>query len=250
MSNPWLSNLVQIILTTLPITTVALLNPEVIAVVGSDIAALVPDGAVSIETRTEQAQRGDAPSIRGGLAAYAPRGPSWESNFHPRRDSAPFPGASLRRDLMSDHRRAGVGQHRQGDMLLPALPAPHLVLIQPHLSLGLLKALLYGPPGPGRLRHFLQGSPRRAVAHVVSQPLWSGHAAPSQQLATSARLPQTPYFHGGPVVHSGSLGPVSSAAPGPAATLVLRRPAGLVHHQYPVSVPQVLYCVAPQVTMD
>ena len=47
-------------------TTVALLNSAAIDVVGSDIAGLVPDGVVSIETRTEQAQRGDSPSIRGG----------------------------------------------------------------------------------------------------------------------------------------------------------------------------------------
>ena len=47
-------------------TTVALFYPAVIAVVGSDIAGLVPDGVCSIETRTGQAQRGDSPSIRAG----------------------------------------------------------------------------------------------------------------------------------------------------------------------------------------
>ena len=47
-------------------TTVALLNLAVIAVVGSGIAGLVPDGVVSTATRTEQAQQCDSPSIRGG----------------------------------------------------------------------------------------------------------------------------------------------------------------------------------------
>ena len=47
-------------------TTVALLVPVVTAAVGSDIAGLGPDGAVSTETRTEQAQLGDWPSIQGG----------------------------------------------------------------------------------------------------------------------------------------------------------------------------------------
>ena len=47
-------------------TTVALLNSAAIDFVGSGIAGLVPDGVVSIETRTEPAQRGDSPSIRGG----------------------------------------------------------------------------------------------------------------------------------------------------------------------------------------
>ena len=47
-------------------TTVALLNPAVIAVAGSGIAVPVPDGAVSTETITEQAQWDDSPSIPSG----------------------------------------------------------------------------------------------------------------------------------------------------------------------------------------
>ncbi len=49
-----------------PNTTVALLNPAVTAVVGSGIAVPVPDGAVSTETITEQAQWDDSPSIPSG----------------------------------------------------------------------------------------------------------------------------------------------------------------------------------------
>ena len=47
-------------------TTVALLNPAVIAVAGSGIAVPVPDGAVSTETITEQAQWDDSRSIPSG----------------------------------------------------------------------------------------------------------------------------------------------------------------------------------------
>ena len=47
-------------------TTVALLNPAVTAVAGSGIAVPVPDGAVSTETITEQAQWDDSPSIPSG----------------------------------------------------------------------------------------------------------------------------------------------------------------------------------------
>ena len=47
-------------------TTVALLNPAVIAVAGSGIAVPVPDGAVSTETIAEQVQWDDSPSIPGG----------------------------------------------------------------------------------------------------------------------------------------------------------------------------------------
>ena len=49
-----------------PSTTVALLNPAVTAVAGSGIAVPVPDGAVSTETITEQAQWDDYPSIPSG----------------------------------------------------------------------------------------------------------------------------------------------------------------------------------------
>ncbi len=49
-----------------PNTTVALLNPAVTAVASSGIAVPVPDGAVSTETITEQAQWDDSPSIPSG----------------------------------------------------------------------------------------------------------------------------------------------------------------------------------------
>ena len=49
-----------------PCTTVALLNPAVTAVAGSGIAVPVPDGAVSTETITEQAQWDDSRSIPSG----------------------------------------------------------------------------------------------------------------------------------------------------------------------------------------
>ena len=70
---------------------------------------------------------------------------------------------------MSDYCQIGVGQHRQGDVPVPAVPPPHLVLVQSHLPLGLLKTLLYGPAPPGHSHQFRQGRLRRAVADVIGQ---------------------------------------------------------------------------------
>ena len=47
-------------------TTVALLMPIVIVVVGSDIVGPESDDVVATETRTEQVQQGDSPSIPAG----------------------------------------------------------------------------------------------------------------------------------------------------------------------------------------
>ena len=47
-------------------TTVALLNSAVIAVVGSDISGLVPDGVFATETRREQSRESNSPSIPSG----------------------------------------------------------------------------------------------------------------------------------------------------------------------------------------
>ena len=57
---------VDLVIWTGSSTTVALLNPAVTAVAGSGIAVPVPDGAVSTETITEQAQWDDSRSIPSG----------------------------------------------------------------------------------------------------------------------------------------------------------------------------------------
>src|SRR5215207_7642774 len=50
-----------------------------------------------------------------------------------------------------------VGEQREGDVTIPAVPAPHLVVGQSHLSFGLLKADLHPPPSAaGRLRPRLE----------------------------------------------------------------------------------------------
>ena len=70
-----------------------------------------------------------SPSIPSVSATVAPPGQSRESVFR-RGRSGPFFSSFHR--LIPDHRQIGEGQHRQGDVPVPAIPPPHLVLVQAH----------------------------------------------------------------------------------------------------------------------
>src|SRR5262249_32116067 len=52
------------------------------------------------------------------------------------------------------HRQIGIRQQRQRDVTVPCLPAPHLVLVQPHFPFGPLEPALDRPAGPGNPRQF------------------------------------------------------------------------------------------------
>ena len=54
----------------------------------------------------------------------------------------------------------GQRPHREGEMTLPAGPAPHCILIQAHCALGLLQAARDGPAAPSHPHDLL---PRRRV---------------------------------------------------------------------------------------
>src|ERR671910_137260 len=105
------------------------------------------------------------------------------------------------------HRRQeGERQHRQGDVPVPAVPAAHLVAVQPDLLLGRLEALLdrpapIRPPGwwrPGRTRR-----------SRPSRPAWRACGAP----AASGRLLQAEQPEPRPVVQTLALRPGAQAAP-------------------------------------
>ena len=84
------------------------------------------------------------------------------------------------------HRRQdGMGQQRQGDMPVPARPAPHLVVGQPDLLLGRLEAALHRPAGPGRLGQPGQRRAGRAGRQVVRQ-LLAAHPGPCGPAASAA----------------------------------------------------------------
>src|SRR5215210_1457751 len=60
-----------------------------------------------------------------------------------------------RRDIQlgcSNGGEEGVSEQREGDVTIPAVPAPHLVVGQSHLPFGLLEAPLHAPSAAGRLR--------------------------------------------------------------------------------------------------
>jgi len=41
--------------------------------------------------------------------------------------------------MAADHGEVGQGEHGQGDVAVPPDPRSHLILVQPHLALGLLE---------------------------------------------------------------------------------------------------------------
>ena len=56
-----------------------------------------------------------------------------------------IPRPLLAGEVDPHRRQEGQRQHRQGDVPVPAMPAAHLVAVQPDLLLGRLEALLDRP---------------------------------------------------------------------------------------------------------
>ena len=100
----------------------------------------------------------------------------------PRRGrSGPF--FSLFRRVIFDHRQIGVSQYRQGDVPVPTVPAPHLVLVQPHPRLrgGRLSPLASSKHSS--MAH--TGSPRPLPTPPVSSP--RGRSTHSRVIAMMPR---------------------------------------------------------------
>ena len=70
--------------------------------------------------------------------------------------------------LLPDHRQVGMGQHRQSDVTVPAIPFSDFILVQPYLSFGLLEAFLYGPPDS---RHQHPSGVAQMLHHLVPEVL-------------------------------------------------------------------------------
>ena len=62
-----------------------------------------------------------------------------------------------------------MGEHRQGDVSVPAVVAADLVLVQADLALGALEGLLDRPAGAGDPDQLAQRGAVGAVAQVVGQ---------------------------------------------------------------------------------
>jgi len=75
-----------------------------------------------------------------------------------------------------------------GGMVVPAIPAAHLILVQPHLALGECKALLDASTLSPHPRQRPTRGPGRREDDVVGQSRWIAAAAPQQQPVASASL--------------------------------------------------------------
>ena len=103
--------------------------------------------------------------------------------------------------LAPDHRQAGVGQHRQGDVPVPAIPFTSTGPTHLSLSLKHSSSQRVRPPAPVPSRI------NRAEADVIGQLPGLGDAAPDQQPVPLARLLQGPDLHPRPIVYRGPLAP-------------------------------------------
>src|SRR5262245_66640911 len=106
-------------------------------------------------------------------------------------------------------------------MAMPAGPTAHFIVIQAHLSLGLLKAALDGPAAPGYPYDLLQGRGLPGKDHVGGQ-VRIAHTPPDQQPAASTGLLRWDQRLPAPVISAWPLRPIAGTQPSPA----LRRQRG------------------------
>src|SRR3954453_19318489 len=87
------------------------------------------------------------------------------------------------------HRQVRLGEQRERDVPVPAGPAPHLVVIEPHLALRALEAFLDRPPLPGDPHHLRQRRVRWTEAHVVRPVGRIGAACAALRASSPNRAP-------------------------------------------------------------
>jgi len=90
--------------------------------------------------------------LRLGYRQYQPPDPR-----HRRRDQATSRSlfrATFFFDGATRDGQEGAGQQAEGDVTVPAIPFPHLVVVQAHLALGLGEALLHRPAVLAHLDEF------------------------------------------------------------------------------------------------
>jgi hypothetical protein len=83
-------------------------------------------------------------------------------------------GLSRRRAPPQDH-QGGLCEEAEGDEAMPRVPGAHLVVIQPHFSFGLRKALFNRPAHLSDPHQFWYRGRRRAVGQIeaeVARVLW------------------------------------------------------------------------------
>src|SRR5258708_14399550 len=108
-----------------------------------------------------------------------------------------------------------MGEQRQGDVAVPGVVAAHLVLVQPHLALGLREALLNRPAPPRYLYQLVHRRAGWSKHAVVGEFLWVAHAAACQQPLRFARHRGVGQAQTSPVVPAWPLAALSGYAPYP-----------------------------------
>src|SRR6185369_12172233 len=116
----------------------------------------------------------------------------------------------------SHNGQIGMGQHGQRDVTMPPRPGAHLVLIEPNLALGGLKAGLNRPARAGDLNKGGEFCALRRERQIKGQLIRLLECAPDQERFPPA-LTCAPERDTRPVIQARPLGPVAGAQPRPAA---------------------------------
>jgi len=126
-----------------------------------------------------------------------------------------IPRPLLAGEVDPHRRQEGQRQHRQGDVPVPAMPAAHLVAVQPDLLLGRFEALLDRPAPAGDPGQRLQAGGGWAEHDVVRHLVGLGELAAHQQPVVPWGLLQAEQPEPRPVVQTLALrsGPGTQAAP-------------------------------------
>ena len=102
-------------------------------------------------------------------------------------------GSPFFRPFCSVHGRQGhheksVGQEGQGDVAMPALPAPHLVFIKPHFAFSAFEGIIDGPAHSRHAHQILKAGLCWRETHIVGQFRGVAETAPHQQPVTPTGL--------------------------------------------------------------
>src|SRR2546426_7682436 len=108
-------------------------------------------------------------------------------------------------------------------MTIPAGPTPDLILIQPDLPFGLLKALCDGPAAADPLDHGREGRRLRGTHDVCGALGRVAETPTDQEPPTPVRLARRSQWEPSPVIPSGAFGPVTSPQATPALLLQHRQ---------------------------
>jgi hypothetical protein len=116
----------------------------------------------------------------------------------------------------SHDRQQGQRPHGEGNMPIPARPAPHFIMIQSNITFGSFKTALDGPAGPGHPHDLGQRGLLPCKDDIGGQLRGRADAASHQQPAMPARLQRRGQGSPAPVIPAWAFGPIAGTQTGPA----------------------------------